>query len=206
MVKKLFLICTLFLAITGCQYNTATEINQGSTIINLNPGNKAKDDKLMKTINEYYNFEKNELWDKAYEYRDLSFRQSVPKDFYVKQMSKDNDGWHLVKFEIIDVSIEHNRAIAKIMFTELSPREINFNGETIKEHYAICKEDTKWIKQGDKWFSIVLQTILFDGQLINDRGGGHCLPNNVVSRFGISASGGSHFFKVPERPPFMAVG
>jgi len=51
-----------------------------------------------------------------------------------------------------------------------------------------------------------LQTTLFDGQLITGSGGGHWLTNNVVSRFGISASGGSHFFKVPESPPFMAVG
>ncbi len=149
---RLFLICTLFFFLMGCQSNT-TEVKQSNPIINANPGNNSDADILIKTINEYYNLEKNELWDKAYDYRTPLFRKTVTKDFYIKQMSKDNEGWHLVKVEIVDLNIEKNRATAKIKFTEESPREINIFWIN-KKYNITCEEDTKWIKYGDTWYSL----------------------------------------------------
>lgn len=120
----------------------------------INPGNNPEADKLIKTINEYYNLEKSESWDKAYEYRTPLFRQTVMKDFYIKQMSKDNAGWQLIRFEILDLKIENNRAIAKIKFTEESPREINFGLIKINKHNMIIEQDTKWKKYGNTWFGL----------------------------------------------------
>lgn len=99
----------------------------------MNPGNNSEADKLIKTINEYYNLEKNDLWDKAYDYRTPLFRKSEIKDSYIYQMRKDNEGWELVEFTIVALNIENNRAIAKIKFTEVSPRVINFKGLMINE-------------------------------------------------------------------------
>jgi hypothetical protein len=152
-VIRLFLICTLFFVLVGCQANT-TELKQSNPIINANPKNNSEANKLIKTINEYYNLEKNELWDKAYDHRTPLFRQTEMKDSYIKQMSKDNEGWRLVRFEIVGLNIENNRADAKIKFTEESPRAINFLGLKINEANITCEEDTKWIKYGDTWFSL----------------------------------------------------
>lgn len=137
----------------GCQSNTP-EHKQSNPVINVNPGNNPETDKLIKTINEYYNLEKNELWDKAYDYRTPTYRKVVLKDYYIKRMSEDNEGWHLVKFEIVDLKIDNNRATARIKFMEKSPREVNVLGHTLKDYNNTIQQDTKWIKYGETWFSL----------------------------------------------------
>ena len=151
MAIRLILIFTFSIVLIGCQSNT-TELKQSNPIINVNPGNDPEVDELIKTINEYYNLEKNELWDKAYEHRTPLFRKSVLKDDYVKQMSKDNKGWQLFRFEIVDIKTDKNRATAKMKFTVESPREIEILRK--KEDKGTIEENTKWIKYGDTWFTL----------------------------------------------------
>jgi len=153
MIFRLILIFTLSFVFIGCQSNT-TELKHSNQIVNLNPENDPEVDKLIKTINEYYNLEKNELWDKAYDYRTPLFRQTELKDSYIEQMTKDNKGWQLFGFEIVDLKIDNNRAIAKIRFTVESPREIKILWKKTKEGKGTIEEDTKWIKYGDTWFTL----------------------------------------------------
>lgn len=150
-MTRLFLICTLFFVLVGCQSNDS-ELKQSKPIINVNPGNNSEAGKLIKTINEYYNLEKDELWDKTYEYRTPLFRKVVSKDLYIKEMKEDNQGWHLVGFEIVSLSIENNRAVAKV-FREISPRGIKILWITRKSNIK-CAEDTEWIKYDDTWFAL----------------------------------------------------
>jgi hypothetical protein len=61
---------------------------------------------LAERVNAYYNSEMNKHWNETYQYRPPAFQQSVPKQKYVVEMTKDSEGWELksarVKYAVQD--------------------------------------------------------------------------------------------------------
>lgn len=143
-ISLLMIMTTMSFLLLGCNRNSVANRFIKEVAIT--------DPSLAQAINEYYSLEKEELWDKAYEFRTPNFKQSVPKNFYIAQMKKDNSGWRLVDFKIISVKMtkHNNEAIVKIRFKEklLAGQYYGF------PNYTVMDEETRWKKLNENWLCV----------------------------------------------------
>jgi hypothetical protein len=100
------------------------------------------DSSLKKAINIYYGLEKMQDWERTYSFRPKSFRDSVPKETYLKYMRQDNSGWKLINYRVLEIKKQDFGTVAKIKFTEQSKSHGLFN----------IIENTHWIKREGEWF------------------------------------------------------
>ena len=88
---------------------------------------KNVDPDLKQRIEAYYKFEKENNWEKTYNFRTPLYRSGVPKEIYIKTMTRDMEGWTLDKFKIKDYKIQNNFAEVEILFIERQvSKGINF--------------------------------------------------------------------------------
>jgi hypothetical protein len=105
--------------------------------------------KLIEKIYEYYDLEMFGDWERTYSFRTPLYRKSVAVDLYKEKMIRDNAGWKLIAFQIIEETLENNYAAFKIEFIEQVPDEYFPNN--ISEIIKLIEVST-WEKIDGIWF------------------------------------------------------
>jgi len=119
-----------------------------NSLANAN-GGLSVEQKLIKKIHEYYNLEKTGDWERTYSFRTPLYKKSIALDLYREYMVRDNAGWKLIAFQIIEKVVEGNYAGFKIQFTEKVPDGYfpNNIAKTIR-----LTEVSTWEKIDGAWF------------------------------------------------------
>jgi hypothetical protein len=119
------------------------------------PNASSYEAELIASVKTYYDAEKTKDWKKCFSMRNAEFRYSTDPLDYEKTMSTQTEGWELVDYKVLDVSINKGSASVQIDFEELSPegfapKEISGGQSRI----ARFKHETKWVRQGNVWFVV----------------------------------------------------
>ena len=104
------------------------------------------DPNLKKFVEKYYSLQQNKMWHKTYELRIPAFKKITDKKYYQDEMDKNDKGWKLNSFEIIDSNNnDAGRVVVKIKF--------NFTIRTEKESKEITLfENTTWENIEGQWY------------------------------------------------------
>lgn len=114
---------------------------------------------LETRVQEYYKYEKNNEWEKAYGIRTPAFRHTVPIELYVSSNKKDNNGWRLDDIKILRAKEKNGKVYVTIKFSETAPIRIipaelrikmaSPDASTIQTER---KEDSVWMRVDNEWF------------------------------------------------------
>ena len=101
---------------------------------------------LDERVISYFRLEQQKKWDEAWSFRVPLFQQTVPKDIYVRQQTKDNAGWELMSYTVRHVSEDGPCVILEITFVENAP----------KDHFQrlgsfVITEDSLWERIDGNW-------------------------------------------------------
>ena len=76
---------------------------------------------LQDRVRRYYELEKEGNWEKTYLYRTPLYRDSISFDSYRQNMEKNNAGWQLLEYKILESSVNQFYAAFRIEFIEKVP-------------------------------------------------------------------------------------
>lgn len=140
------LVCSLLLLplYSGCRPNS----NFSEEIVIEGTYESEQLDTLIKAVKNYFNFEKHKEWEKTYQYRTFAYKRTVSVDYYIKKMEKDNEGWKILKFNIISIDIKNDKATVNVHFIEETPRR---NPNQKRKNTISITEETLWIQHEDAW-------------------------------------------------------
>lgn len=88
----------------------------------INTNAKCADHVLQDRVTNYYNLEKENNWEKTYQYRTPLYRKSINIKLYKRKMEENNKGWKLIEFRIIESITKDNYAALKMEFVEKVPK------------------------------------------------------------------------------------
>lgn len=140
MDKIAFKIAILLLFCIGC-------IGCGHALI-LKGTAKIQDVGLRSTVEKYYDLESTNSWNATYIMRTKSYQSTVPIEYYMDKMKKDNQGWRLIEIDVISTNKENDVINIKLRFRE-EYRKDN------KRKIVVTEEDTSWIKVDGTWHTIM---------------------------------------------------
>lgn len=117
-------------------------------------------DGLAQRVQEYYTHEQKNEWDKAYYFRAPAYRKTVPLDYYLENMKKDNTGWKLREFRVIDATKKGDKVYIKMAFVEegpvgFFPKSLLPKDFTVTEDHGVkleLKGKSVWKRMGDVWY------------------------------------------------------
>jgi len=104
---------------------------------------------IVKSVCDYYQYENSSSWDKTYDMRTAAFRRLVPVAKYVKQMTNDSKNWKLERIQIVDVQFRGNKADVDTIFFE---RRILEDERIPKGAIMKFRGNSIWIKNESGWF------------------------------------------------------
>jgi hypothetical protein len=114
---------------------------------------------LETRVQQYYTYEKNNEWEKAYGMRTPAFRRTVPIELYLSEMKKDNNSWHLDDIQILHAKEKNGKVYVTIKFSETAPISIvsaelrmkmaSPGASTIQTERT---EDGVWMRVDNEWF------------------------------------------------------
>ena len=105
------------------------------------PNRQSEVDQLLSAVNEFYSLEQQKNWEETYNLRSPKFKQTVSKELYIKSMDEDTENYNLIKYNLISINIQGDRATINIEFID---REFEY-----RRIYA--EEETIWMKIEDRW-------------------------------------------------------
>ena len=111
---------------------------------------------LQKQVEKYYAYEKEGEWEKAYLIRTPNYRSTVSLQFYLKTMKKDNEGWGLLNYDIIQSrKIGDNKIKLKIKFLEnMAPDFAGRLGAKTDNGTFDVTQDTIWKFIDGVWYCV----------------------------------------------------
>jgi len=113
-------------------------------------GGLSKTEELKYSISKYYAHEKNKQWNETYKMRDSEFRRVVDVEDYIETMRRDSKGWKLIKYEIVNINVDNDKAYVKMRFLEEVP-ESQKNISASKSHRAYFNGVGIWEYQDRVW-------------------------------------------------------
>lgn len=132
----LIVIGVMLFSLTNCSKKENTLLNK----------------ELLDRINLYYDFEKNEEWEKTYYFRTPLYQKSIGFDYYTKKMYKDNKGRNLRHYHILETCSDDKYAFAKIEFVEKVPFDLAPKYSKGVQREIALVEISTWEKIDNIWY------------------------------------------------------
>jgi len=103
------------------------------------------DPSLNELVNKYYAAQQNKDWSSTYDMRIPAFKKITEKKYYQDEMNKNDKGWKLNSFKIMESDTTAGRVVIKIKF--------DFTVSSDEESRDIqLFENTTWEKINGKWY------------------------------------------------------
>jgi hypothetical protein len=114
---------------------------------------------LETRVQEYYTYEKNNEWEKAYSMRTPAFRRTVPIELYVSSNKEGNNGWRLDDIKILRAKEKNGKVYVTIKFSETAPISIipaelrkKLDSPGASTIQMETTDDSVWMRIDNEWF------------------------------------------------------